>query len=286
MSLGLLMNDRALDADLLEELEEKLIKADLGPAYVSELIEELEELSDDGQMKSSREVLPWLREKLLKDLQVEKKSRSESAKPAVWFFLGVNGVGKTTSLGKLGKRLADNHFKIIFAAADTFRAAAGAQLSLWSERCGSQIVRHQEGGDPSAVIFDAYDAAKNRDVDFLMIDTAGRLHNKKNLMKECEKMFRTIQQKGGVAEEVFLVVDATTGQNAVQQAQLFGEIAPLTGLILTKMDGTAKGGVAFRLVRESGIPIRYLGVGEGVEDLIDFDAKFFIDAILPEESTA
>jgi len=283
MGLGSLFGTGKIDRDFLESLEERLLAADLGPSYVIELVEEIEAKWEHGEMNTKADVAAKLRSDLIAALNIVKKRDATVQKiPSVWFFLGVNGVGKTTSLGKLGKRLSQNGFATIFAAGDTFRAAAAEQLELWSERSSAQLVRHRAGGDPSAVIFDAYEAAKNRKADFLLIDTAGRLHNKKNLMAECSKMFRTLERLGaGTPEEIFLVLDATTGQNALQQAQLFSEVAPLTGLILTKMDGSAKGGVAFRLVKECGIPIKYIGLGEGVEDLMDFDAESFVEAIIP-----
>lgn len=274
-----------IDEDLLEELEDRLIMADMGPAWVSGLIDQLEEARERGEIEKGEDLGPWIRQRLLSTLAVDKKPDNTGAKPGVWFFLGVNGVGKTTSLGKLGKRLSENGFDLLFAAGDTFRAAAGEQLQLWGERAGATVIRHREGGDPSAVVFDACEAASTRDVDLLLVDTAGRLHNKKNLMNECSKMFRTAQRQGAEIEEVFLVLDASTGQNAVQQAKLFNEVAPLTGLILTKMDGSAKGGVIFQLVAETGAPVRYIGIGEAPEDLMDFDPESFVDAILSEDET-
>jgi fused signal recognition particle receptor len=284
MGLGRLLSS-SLDDDLLDDLEDRLLMSDMGPAFVTGLVDRLRDDVSEGKLKSGAEVLPWLEKALLTVLTKDqpKKPSSSNAQPAVWFFLGVNGVGKTTSLGKLGKRLSDNGFSLLFGAGDTFRAAAAEQLQRWSERCGAQLVRHREGGDPSAVVFDAYEAASKRKLDFLLIDTAGRLHNKKNLMSECAKMFRTVERQDGKIEEVFLVLDASTGQNAVQQAKLFAEVAPLTGIILTKLDGSAKGGVVFQLVQEAGVPVRYVGVGEKEEDLIDFDPEAFVGAILSGE---
>ena len=286
MGLGRLLGS-TLDDDLMDDLEDRLLMSDMGPVFVTDLVDGLREEVKAGKLKSSSEVLPWLKSELLGVLKkaTPEKSSPSSPIPAVWFFLGVNGVGKTTSLGKLGKRLSDNGFSLLFGAGDTFRAAASEQLERWSEKCGAQLVRHREGGDPSAVVFDAYEAAANRKVDFLLIDTAGRLHNKKNLMSECAKMFRTVERQGGKVEEVFLVLDASTGQNAVQQAKLFAEVAPLTGIILTKLDGSAKGGVVFQLVQEAGVPVRFVGVGEKEEDLIDFDAESFVSAILSDDET-
>lgn len=284
LGLGLFFKGKTLDEEFIEDLEDKLLLSDLGPAFVTDLIDQLTEVFESGEIKDSDEVVRWLRAKLFEAIHVEEKEKDSAQQPSVWFFLGVNGVGKTTTLGKLAVRLVERKFSVLLAAGDTFRAAAGEQLQLWAERAKSQVVRHREGGDPSAVIFDAYDAAMNRKTDFLLVDTAGRLHNKKNLMSECEKMVKTIERKGGKIEEIFLVVDATTGQNAVQQAKLFSEIAPLSGIILTKMDGSAKGGIAFQLVQTTQTPIRYLGLGEGMGDLEEFDAKTFIDSILPEDA--
>lgn len=286
LGLGKLFRSAKLDEIFLEDLEEKLIQADIGPVYAMELVERLREAGKNGGVKEVDQAREWMKRELLECLKITPKARGlTQTSPAVWFFLGVNGVGKTTSLGKLASRLRSNRFEVMLAACDTFRAAAGEQLQIWGERAGAQIVRHKEGGDPSAVLFDACEAAAHRKMDYLLVDTAGRLHNKKNLMAECEKMFRTLKHKlSGDPEEVFLVVDATTGQNAVQQVKLFSEIAPLTGLILTKLDGTAKGGVGIQLVREAGIPIRYVGIGETAEDLIDFDAEAYVKAMLQEEA--
>ena len=271
-----------LDEDLLDELEDRLLVADMGPAFVSELMERLRAEFKSKKIKQSSEVLPWLKAQLLAALKQGEKTTSSSSLPSIWFFLGVNGVGKTTSVGKLGKRLSNNGFSLLFAAGDTFRAAAAEQLQMWADRAGAQLISHREGGDPSAVVYDACEAAMHRKVDFLLIDTAGRLHNKKNLMAECAKMFRTVERHGAKIDEVFLVLDASTGQNAVQQAKLFAEVAPLTGIVLTKLDGSAKGGVVFQLVKEAGVRVRYVGVGEKIEDLLDFDEEAFVDAILAE----
>ncbi len=296
LGMGRLFGLRKLDTDFLNELEEAFIAADLGPMLAGELVEELGSRNRSGEIAGVEQAKAWLRAELARQLMPAGAPAPAAAltpaavlapvaaasKPAVWFFLGVNGSGKTTAVGRIAHRLQGEGRSVLLAAGDTFRAAAGAQLEIWAERTGSAIVRHKEGGDPAAVIFDAYDAAKNRGTDVLLVDTAGRLHNKKNLMAECEKMFRVLAKRGGQAAEVFLVLDAATGQNAVQQALLFREVAPLTGIILTKLDGTAKGGIAFRLVRETGLPIRYAGLGEGMEDIEPFNAAAFVDAILPE----
>lgn len=284
MGLGRLFSG-PIDDDLLDDLEDRLLMADIGPSLSLGMVDRLRLEMEAGKIKDGKSALDWLRKEMLAVLNTvgQEKTQRTPTGPSVWYFLGVNGVGKTTSLGKLAKRLTENGFSMLLAAGDTFRAAASDQLSLWAEKCGAQIVKHREGGDPSAVVFDAYEAAKGRGLDFCLVDTAGRLHNKKNLMAECAKMFRTVERQGGQAEEVFLVLDASTGQNAVQQARLFSEVAPLTGLILTKLDGSAKGGVVFQLASEAKVPVRYVGVGEKAEDLLDFDAEAFVDAILDRE---
>jgi len=286
LGLARLFGGGTLDDDFLEDLEDRLIMADLGPTLTSRIIKDMKEAAASRELKSTPDALPWLKQRLIKTLQPPEKSSASNGvgqKLAIWFFLGVNGVGKTTSLGKLGLRLKNNGFSVLFGAGDTFRAAAAEQLELWADRAGAQVVRHRAGGDPSAVVFDAVEAATNRNMDYLLMDTAGRLHNKKNLMAECSKMFRTVQRQGAQVEEVFLVVDATTGQNAVQQAKLFSEVAPLSGIILTKMDGSARGGVAFQLVESCGVPIRYVGLGEGPDDLTDFSPEDFVEALLSKE---
>jgi len=286
IGLGGIFGGGALDEDFLEDLEDRLIMADLGPSLSTRIINEMNEAANSGELKNTTEALPWLKNRLIQTLQpkTERPSNDGVGKNlAIWFFLGVNGVGKTTNLGKIGLRLVNNGFSVLFGAGDTFRAAAAEQLELWAERAGAQIVRHRAGGDPSAVVFDAVEAASSREVDYLLMDTAGRLHNKKNLMAECSKMFRTAERQGGYIEEVFLVVDATTGQNAVQQAKLFSEVAPLSGIILTKMDGSARGGVAFQLAESAGVPIRYVGLGESETDLVDFSPEDFVEALLAKE---
>jgi|SaaInlStandDraft_1057018.scaffolds.fasta_scaffold05385_4 fused signal recognition particle receptor len=286
MGLGGLFRGGTLDEDFLEDLEDRLIMADLGPSLSNKIIEEMNDAAESGELDNTDKAFVWLKERMIRTLTPTQKTTKDPGvgqDTALWFFLGVNGVGKTTSLGKLGLRLKENGFSVLYGAGDTFRAAAAEQLELWANRSGAQIVRHRAGGDPSAVVFDAVEAAKSRQADYLLMDTAGRLHNKKNLMAECSKMFRTAERQGGNIEEVFLVVDATTGQNAVQQAKLFSEVAPLSGIILTKMDGSAKGGVALQLVESTGIPIRYVGLGESEKDLMDFSPEDFVEAMLSTE---
>ena len=270
-----------LDDDFYDELEEILVTADVGFDMTMELIESLkvkvrEEKTDDPQMVKT----------LLKDLIVEALSVGDHTvnidqTPSVILVVGVNGVGKTTTIGKLTHHFKSKGKKVILAAGDTFRAGAIDQLEIWGQRSNVPVIRHQEGADPAAVIFDAIHAAKARKSDILICDTAGRLHNKKNLMNELGKIFKVVDREYPEAiKEVLLVLDATTGQNALQQAKVFGEVAGITGIILTKLDGTAKGGIIMAIVRSMGIPVKMIGVGEQIDDLQPFDAKEFTDALL------
>ena len=269
---------REVDEDLLEELEEALILADIGGELSVQVVDELRTAAKRGNLKTE----PQVKEALC-DILVSKMSPNTGLKlettPALILVVGVNGVGKTTSIGKLGEKLGKQGKKVLFAAADTFRAAAADQLTIWAQRCGADIVRHAEGADPAAVIFDAISAGKARGADVIICDTAGRLHNKANLMQELAKMDRVIQRElPGADRETLLVVDATTGQNAVLQADAFNEACHLSGLILTKLDGTAKGGIAINLSARLGVPVKYIGVGEKAEDLLEFNAADFVKA--------
>jgi len=222
-----------------------------------------------------------LREILAAELSVGDTALDLSQKPAVVLFIGVNGVGKTTSIGKLGHQLKSEGEKVLFCAADTFRAAAADQLQIWAERAGCELVRSNEGADPGAVLFDALAAAKARDMDVVLCDTAGRLHNKENLMKVLAKLSKIIDREcPDASRETLLVLDATTGQNGLIQARTFKETAGLTGIVLTKLDGTAKGGIVIAIARELGVPVKYVGMGEGIEDLRPFDAKEYVEAII------
>ncbi|MBQ2865303.1 MAG: signal recognition particle-docking protein FtsY [Clostridia bacterium] len=269
---------RQVDEDTLEELEEALIAADLGAALACETVEEVRREAKLNKI-STREELSEVMSRVLADKMTENCGLKLNTKPSVILVLGVNGVGKTTSIGKIGTRLVREGKKVLFAAGDTFRAAAADQLSIWAQRSGSDIVRHAEGADPSAVIFDAVSAAKARGVDVVICDTAGRLHNKANLMNELSKMARVIRRELPDADiETLLVLDATTGQNALIQAEAFNEAAELTGLVITKLDGTAKGGIAINISAKLNVPVKLIGVGEGQDDLIDFDPRDFTKA--------
>ena len=270
-------NDRPIDEDFYDDLTDALILSDMGTACAMEAIDKLREHVETNKLKSSTEAKQALKDILVGMLDAEKMPLKW---PMIILMVGVNGVGKTTTIGKLALRFQGLGRTIILCAADTFRAAAADQLQIWSERARCPIVRHKEGADPAGVVFDGIQAAKARNADLLIVDTAGRLHNKKNLMDEMEKMRRVIDREYPEATvRCLLVVDATTGQNGLAQAKAFREAAGINGIVLTKLDGTAKGGIAFPIVRELGVPVMYVGVGEGIEDLQSFDAKEFVDAL-------
>ena len=270
---------RKVDEDLFDELEELLISADVGVSTTEEILDELREFVIDNKIKDVDEVKAALFN-IMKELIGEHEPLNLSTKPAVVLIVGVNGVGKTTSIGKISKELKSQGKKVVVAAADTFRAAAAEQLSVWCDRAGVDIIKQGAGADPASVVFDAINAVKSRGADVLLIDTAGRLHNKKNLMDELAKIDRVISRElPDSARETLLVLDATTGQNAVMQAKEFKEAAKLTGLILTKLDGTAKGGIILSIKRELGIPVKFIGVGEQIDDMKPFDSKDFTSAL-------
>ncbi|EHI98464.1 MULTISPECIES: signal recognition particle-docking protein FtsY [unclassified Clostridium] len=269
-----------IDEDLYEELEEILIISDVGMDTTVDIIERLRNKIRKEKINDPKEVKPALKE-VIKEMLLEGASEENDGAKKVMLVIGVNGVGKTTSIGKLAAKNKEEGKKVLLAAADTFRAAAIDQLEVWSSRAGVDIVKHQEGSDPAAVVFDAIEASKARNVDLLICDTAGRLHNKKNLMNELEKINRIIDRElEGYKKETLLVLDATTGQNAVIQAKQFMEACPIDGIVLTKLDGTAKGGVVLSIKQSLNIPVRYIGVGEGVEDLQEFDAEAFAEALI------
>ncbi len=269
-----------IDADALEEIEEILYMADLGPLLVEAIMERLRADVGVDHKERVREIMRYCLENPARPPEFAPRTPPAGA-PAVVLLVGVNGVGKTTTAGKLAARLSAENRKAMLAAGDTFRAAAGEQLAIWGERCGCEVVRHQEGADSSAVVYDAIQAARARGVDVLLVDTAGRLHTKKNLMEELKKLGRVAERLVEAApHEVLLVLDATSGQNVLSQVREFGRSLGVTGLVITKIDGTAKGGVVLGAAYESGIPIRYVGVGESAQDLIDFEAEAFIDAIV------
>ncbi len=271
-----------VDEDLLEELEEILISADVGFTATEEIMEELRERIKDGRLKEKEQVMTALRE-IMTDMIGESQPLNLTTTPSVLLVIGVNGAGKTTSIGKISKRLRLQGKKVVVAAADTFRAAAIDQLAVWCERARVDMVRQNEGSDPAAVVFDAIAVAKKKQADVLIIDTAGRLQNKKNLMNELAKIDRVIDRElPGACRETLLVLDATTGQNAVSQAKEFGNAAKITGITLNKLDGTAKGGIVISIKRELGIPVKFIGVGEKIDDMQEFDAEDFVSALFGE----
>ena len=270
-----------IDEDLLEELEEALILSDVGASTSAKIVAEVEKRAKLRKTTTASELRDLLRE-VLTDNMLDNQPLDVSGKPAVILVIGVNGVGKTTSIGKLAARYVSEGKKVMLSAADTFRAAAADQLEIWAKRAGADIVRHGEGADPAAVVFDSISAAKARGSDVIIVDTAGRLHNKANLMNELAKIDRVISRElPDASRETLLVLDATTGQNAVHQAEEFNKAAELTGIILTKLDGTAKGGIVIAISAGLGVPVKLVGVGEGIDDLIDFDRAAFLEAILP-----
>ncbi|MBQ1959247.1 MAG: signal recognition particle-docking protein FtsY [Firmicutes bacterium] len=272
-----------VDEDLMDELEEILITSDIGMDTTMKIMEKLRE-----RIKEERIGTPEAVTEALKNIMTEVVDKGEAQKlseetPLVILMIGINGGGKTTSIGKLAHRLKSQGKTVMLAAADTFRAAAAEQLAIWGERNGINVVKHQEGADPSAVIFDAIQSAKAKKIDVLICDTAGRLQNKKNLMNELEKMNKVISREYPEAtRETLLVLDATTGKNAVSQAQEFGAVADITGIVLTKLDGTAKGGIAITIAEEFDMPIKFIGVGEGIEDMEAFEPEHFIGGIFNE----
>ena len=268
-----------VDEDLLEELEELLITADAGVETTEIIIDSLRERIKDERLSTSEEVTAALRD-IMRDMIGEAGTLALDTVPSVILVIGVNGVGKTTSIAKIANNLKKDGKKVLLCAADTFRAAAIDQLQIWADRCGVDLIKHTEGSDPAAVVFDAASAAKSRGTDVLIIDTAGRLHNKKNLMDELAKISRVLDRElPGASRETLLVLDATTGQNAINQAKEFQRTSDITGLVLTKLDGTAKGGCVLSIKHELGIPVKFIGVGEGIDDMEKFNTDEFIEAL-------
>lgn len=268
-----------VDEDLLEELEEILICSDMGFETTEEIMDELRDAVKSGRLKEASQVKAALKD-ILRQKVGEGSPLALETSPSVILIIGVNGVGKTTSIGKIAANLKAQGKNVVVAAADTFRAAAIEQLQVWTDRAGVELIKQSEGSDPAAVVFDACAAAKKRNADVLIVDTAGRLHNKKNLMNELAKIDRVISRElPGSSRETLLVLDSTTGQNAVMQAREFKESADITGLILTKLDGTAKGGAVFSIKRVLDIPVKFIGVGEQIDDMQPFDADMFVDAL-------
>ena len=271
---------RKVDEEFLDELEEVLIMSDIGVETSVKIISNLRNRIKKDKIQDEEDVKKALREEMKKILDVTDINLHLNTKPSVILVVGVNGVGKTTSIGKIANRLAKDGKKVVVAAADTFRAAAVEQLEIWANRAGADIVKREEGVDPASVVYDAIKITKEKNADVLICDTAGRLHNKKNLMEELKKIDRVIERSYPEAyRENLIVLDATTGQNALSQLKEFSEVTNITGIILTKMDGTAKGGIAVAIQAEMGIPVKYIGVGEQVEDLQKFDSDVFVNAL-------
>ena len=279
--INIFNNYTALTEDFYEELEDRLILSDMGAGPASRAVEQLRERCTEekiGDMEQAKQVLRGI---LADMLNVGDKRLILYSQPSIVLFIGVNGVGKTTTIGKIGNILQKEGKKVLFAAADTFRAAAAEQLTIWAERCGVEIVKQGEGADPAAVVFDAINAANARYTDVVLVDTAGRLHNKTNLMNELNKIDRVIKRECPIcSKETLLVLDATTGQNGLNQARQFKESCGITGIVLTKLDGTAKGGIAIAIAQELGLPVKFAGVGEGIDDLRYFDADEFVKAFI------
>lgn len=270
----------SIDEEFYEELEEILIMGDIGVNATTAIVERLKKQVKEQHIKEPAACKQLLIESIREQMQVGEAAYEFETRQSVVMVIGVNGVGKTTSVGKLAGKLKDEGRKVLIAAADTFRAAAGEQLKEWADRAGVDMIGGAEGSDPASVVFDAVSAAKARGVDVLLVDTAGRLHNKKNLMEELKKMNRIIDREfPDVHKENLIVLDGTTGQNALAQAREFSEVAELTGIILTKMDGTAKGGIAVAIQSELGVPVKYIGVGETIDDLQKFDSEQFVNAL-------
>ncbi len=275
-----IFSDRGINDETLEELEETLILSDIGAQSAGDIIEHLKEQASRGALSESASVKEFIKKEMASMLGTPQPFVIYDAKPFVILAVGVNGVGKTTTIGKLANRLQEQGHSVLIAAADTFRAAAIEQLEIWAERTHSQFVKHQSGSDPSAVVYDAIVAAQSRGIDVVIIDTAGRLHTKTSLMEELKKVKRVCgKAMDGAPHEILLVVDATNGQNALRQAQMFNDAVGITGIALTKLDGTAKGGIVFAIKNEQKIPVKLIGVGEGIDDLQDFVPYDFVKAL-------
>ncbi len=278
--LGGIVGLRGIDDDTWEEVEEALIRADVGVQTTMSLMEDVRAEAERAGAESGEEIIGLLKTRMRAEIADRDRTlRLDEDQTNVWLFVGVNGVGKTTTIGKLGHRLRLENHTPLMAAGDTFRAAAAEQLTMWAERTGCDVVRGREGGDPSAVIFDGIQAAASRQCDVVLADTAGRLQNKTNLMEELSKVRRVAAKEPGHVTEVLLVIDATTGQNGMSQAKTFAEAVEVTGVVLTKLDGSAKGGIVFAIESELDIPVKLVGLGEGVGDLVDFDPDEFVDAL-------
>ena len=279
--IGIFNGFSELTDDFYDELEEALILADAGMDTALEAVELLRKRVKEEKIKDMESARACMRTILAEMLSVGDTELNLSTKPSVVLFIGVNGVGKTTTIGKMAAALKGQGKRVLLAAGDTFRAAAADQLTIWSDRAGVDIIKQGEGADPAAVVFDAMAAAKARNADVVLVDTAGRLHNKQNLMNELNKISRVIDRENAdAARETLLVLDATTGQNGLIQAKQFKESAGITGIVLTKLDGSAKGGIVIAIAREMGLPVKFVGLGEGIEDLRPFDAQSYVEALL------
>lgn len=279
----LINNYGEIDDELIEEIEDVLIMADVGMETTVAIIDRLKEVLTERKIKDASLMKPVLKDVLVEMMTHEAPYLKVDNNPSIIFVIGVNGAGKTTSIGKITNLLVQNNKTVLLAAADTFRAAAIDQLQVWGQRNKVDVIAQLEGSDPAAVVYDAIHAARSRKTDVLIVDTAGRLHNKKNLMKELEKIFKVVEREyAGAEKEVLLVLDGTTGQNAIQQAKLFKEVAPISGIVLTKLDGTAKGGVVLAVNHELNIPVKLIGVGEGIDDMQYFNPSDFATALLGE----
>lgn len=277
--LGSIVSRGDVNAETWDELEEALIRADVGIAATTDILETVRARADEDGVKDGAALIGLVKDEMKVRLGGQDIELAEGGDPSVWLFVGVNGVGKTTTIGKIATREVANGRKLVLAAGDTFRAAAAEQLTMWAERAGADVIRGAEGGDPSSVIFDAVESAASSGAEIVLADTAGRLHTKTNLMNELSKIRRVAEKGAGTVTETLLVIDATTGQNGLIQARQFTETADLTGIVLTKLDGSAKGGIVVAVQNELGIPVKLVGLGEGQHDLIPFDANDFVDAL-------
>ena len=281
-----LKRNSPVDSGLWNEIEEALIQADVGVTATTRMIDVLQMKSKELRLSTTESILELLKEQLKNSLQKFNAELDLGGDPSVWVFVGVNGVGKTTSVAKVANWKSNENERVVLAAGDTFRAAASEQLEKWANSCGAELIKGAEGADPSSVIYDATEYAQAKNASLVLADTAGRLHTKSNLMQELEKIVRVANKGSGTVTEVLLALDATVGQNGLQQAKSFAESVDLTGIILTKLDGSSKGGIIFAIAEELAIPIKLIGIGEGKEDLIPFDPEIFVEKILdfPEES--
>ena len=281
-ALGSVLGRSGIDSDTWDELEEGLLLADVGIGVTTALLDPLRDRVTAKEIETPDELVAALRTEMIARLAGADRTlaRRSDEGPSVWLFVGVNGVGKTTTIGKLAARESTAGTRVLLAAGDTFRAAAAEQLETWAQRSGAEFVRGAEGGDPSSVIFDGVERAASREIELVLADTAGRLHNKQNLMDELAKVRRVAEKGAGVVTETLLVIDATTGQNGLAQAREFREATAVTGVVVTKLDGSAKGGIVFAVETELGIPVKYVGIGETIDDLVPFDATEFVDALV------